>query len=34
VPKARGGTDHDNNLQAACRACNSGKRDRVGAQRG
>lgn len=28
VPKARGGTDHQSNLQAACRSCNSSKRDR------
>jgi hypothetical protein len=34
VPKALGGTDDEANLQAACRSCNSGKRDRVGAQHG
>jgi 5-methylcytosine-specific restriction enzyme A len=28
VPKARGGDDDDGNLQAACRSCNSGKRER------
>ena len=29
VPKTKGGTDAMNNLVAACRECNSGKRDRV-----
>ena len=29
VPKSKGGTDAMNNLVAACRECNSGKRDRV-----
>lgn len=28
VPKSKGGTDAMSNLVAACRACNSGKRDR------
>lgn len=28
VPISRGGTHHPSNLQAACRPCNSGKRDR------
>jgi len=27
-PKSKGGTDHESNLVAACRPCNSGKRDR------
>lgn len=29
VAKARGGTDYDSNLTAACVQCNSGKRERV-----
>jgi 5-methylcytosine-specific restriction protein A len=28
IPKARGGTDDPSNLAAACRSCNSAKRDR------
>lgn len=28
IPKARGGTDDESNLVAACVRCNSGKRDR------
>lgn len=28
IPKARGGTDDESNLMAACLRCNSGKRDR------
>jgi 5-methylcytosine-specific restriction protein A len=28
IAKANGGTDDPTNLQAACRPCNSGKRDR------
>jgi 5-methylcytosine-specific restriction endonuclease McrA len=28
IPKKRGGTDDDSNLVAACRPCNSRKRDR------
>ena len=28
TPKARGGTDDEGNLMAACLSCNSGKRDR------
>ena len=28
IPKALGGTDHQENLVAACQPCNSGKRDR------
>lgn len=28
VPKARGGSDDESNLVAACRPCNSAKRDR------
>lgn len=29
VARVHGGTDHESNLQAACRSCNSGKRDRI-----
>ena len=29
IPKSKGGTDDDENLTAACRDCNIGKRDRI-----
>jgi 5-methylcytosine-specific restriction endonuclease McrA len=30
IPRSRGGTDDDSNLVAACRPCNSRKKDRHG----
>ena len=29
IPRSKGGTDDDDNLQTMCRSCNSAKRDRV-----